>query len=51
MTKIRLAVAAVFRRETRYLREWLEFHRLVGVERFYLFNHDLEEDRPHSHAV
>jgi hypothetical protein len=33
-----LAIAAIFRNEARYLKEWLEFHRLVGVERFYLFN-------------
>jgi Glycosyltransferase family 92 len=33
-----LAICAVYRDEAPYLREWIEFHRLVGVERFYLFN-------------
>lgn len=33
-----LAVIAIFRDEARYLKEWIEFHRLVGVEYFYLFN-------------
>ncbi len=33
-----LAVAAIFRNEAPYLAEWIEFHRLVGVEKFYLFN-------------
>lgn len=34
-----LAIGAIFRDEAPFLKEWIEFHRLVGVERFYLFNH------------
>ncbi len=26
--------------EAEYLREWVEFHRLVGVERFFLYDHE-----------
>jgi hypothetical protein len=26
--------------EATYLREWIEFHRLVGVERFFLYDHE-----------
>jgi Glycosyltransferase family 92 len=33
-----LSVCAVYRDEAPYLREWIEFHRLVGVERFYLYD-------------
>jgi hypothetical protein len=33
-----LSVCAIYRDEGHYLREWIEFHRLVGVERFYLYN-------------
>jgi hypothetical protein len=33
-----LAVCAIFKNEAPYLKEWLEFHRLVGVEKFYLYN-------------
>ena len=33
-----LAICAVYRNEAPYLREWIEFHRLVGVERFFLYN-------------
>lgn len=29
----------VFRDEAPYLKEWIEFYRLQGVEHFYLFNH------------
>jgi hypothetical protein len=35
---IRLAVCAIYRNEGRYLREWVAFHKLVGVERFYLYD-------------
>jgi hypothetical protein len=33
-----LAICAIYRDEAQYLREWVAFHRLVGVERFYLYN-------------
>jgi|SRR5579863_1280308 len=30
-------ICAIFRNEAPYLREWIEFHRMVGCERFYLY--------------
>ncbi|HSX10449.1 MAG TPA: glycosyltransferase family 92 protein [Chlamydiales bacterium] len=33
-----IGIAAIFRNEAPYLKEWIEFHRLVGVEKFYLFD-------------
>lgn len=35
-----LAVCAVFRNDADDLREWIEFHRLVGVEKFILFDNN-----------
>ena len=35
-----LAICAVFKDEAVYLREWVEFHQLMGVERFYLYNNN-----------
>lgn len=35
-----LGVCAIFKQETRRLREWLEYHMLVGVERFWLYDND-----------
>ena len=32
-----LAVAAIFKDEARYLKEWLDYHLLAGVEHFYLY--------------
>ncbi len=34
-----LSICTVFRDDARFLKEWIEFHLLVGVEHFYLFNH------------
>jgi glycosyl transferase family 92 len=35
-----LSVCAIYRDEAPYLREWIEFHRLVGVERFFLYDNE-----------
>ena len=39
-----LSVCAIYRDEAPYLREWIEFHRLVGVERFYLYDNNSVDD-------
>jgi Glycosyltransferase family 92 len=39
-----LAACAIYRDEAPYLAEWLEFHRLVGFERFFLYD-NLSSDR------
>ncbi|HSW68757.1 MAG TPA: glycosyltransferase family 92 protein [Gammaproteobacteria bacterium] len=36
--KYKLALCAIFKNEARYLKEWIEYHKLVGVEHFYLYN-------------
>lgn len=33
-----LAMAAIFRNEAPYLKEWIDFHLEVGFEHFYLFD-------------
>jgi glycosyl transferase family 92 len=33
-----LSICAIYRDEAPYLREWVEFHRLVGVDRFFLYD-------------
>lgn len=33
-----LSIIAMFRDESRYLKEWVDYHRLVGVEHFWLYN-------------
>jgi len=39
-----LSICAVYRDEAPYLREWVEFHRLVGVERFFLYDNRSADD-------
>jgi hypothetical protein len=41
-----LSVCAIFRDEGPYLREWIEFHRLQGVEHFYLYDNLSTDDGP-----
>lgn len=41
--KYNLVICAIFQNESFFLREWLEYHRLVGVEHFYLYN-NLSDD-------
>ena len=41
---VELAVCAIFRDEARYLAEWVTFHRLQGVERFYLYDNLSRDD-------
>jgi len=41
---IGLAVCAIFRDEARYLAEWVSFHRVQGVERFYLYDNRSTDD-------
>ncbi len=39
-----LSAAAIYRDEGAYLREWIEFHRLVGVQRFFLYDNRSSDD-------
>jgi hypothetical protein len=40
-----LSIAMMFKRDAIYLREWLEFHRLIGVSKFYLYHQGTEPAR------
>ena len=39
-----LTICAIFRNESRYLKEWIEFHHLVGVQKFYLYNNRSDDN-------
>lgn len=36
--KYNLSICAIFKNEAKYLKEWIEYHRLFGVDHFYLYN-------------
>ncbi len=38
--KVPLALIAIFKNETEYLEEWLEYYLLLGVEHFYLYDNN-----------
>lgn len=35
-----LAVCAIFKNEEPWLKEWIDYHRVLGVEHFYLYNNN-----------
>jgi hypothetical protein len=35
-----LSIVAIMKNEAPYIQEWIEFHKLVGVERFYLYDNE-----------
>jgi hypothetical protein len=39
-----LAIAAIFQDEARWLAEWLEYHLLLGVQHFYLYNNHSKDN-------
>ena len=42
--KYKVAICGIFKNEARYLKEWLDFHLVVGVSHFYLYNNNSEDD-------
>lgn len=42
--KYKVSVLAIFKNEAKYLKEWIEFHKIVGVEHFYLYNNNSEDN-------
>jgi hypothetical protein len=44
--KYNLSLCALFKSESSYLKEWIEYHKLIGVDHFYLYNNgNLDEHR------
>ncbi|MBA2368554.1 MAG: glycosyltransferase family 92 protein [Candidatus Protochlamydia sp.] len=42
--KYTLSIAAIFQDEATYMKEWIEYHQLVGVEYFFLYNNNSCDD-------
>lgn len=41
--KYNVCICAIFRNEAPYLKEWIEYHQIIGVEHFYLYNNFSED--------
>lgn len=39
-----LSICAMFKNEARFLAEWIEYHKLIGVEEFWLYNNNSEDN-------
>ena len=39
--KYKLSITTLFKYEVDFLREWIEYHRAVGVEHFYLYENNI----------
>lgn len=42
ITSYHTSAVLIAKNEDRYIREWLEFHRLVGISHFYIYDNDSE---------
>lgn len=42
--KYLLSISTIFKNEAPFLKEWIEYHRLVGVDHFYLYNARSKDD-------
>lgn len=39
-----LVACAIFQNEAFFLKEWIEYHKLIGIEHFYLYNNQSTDD-------
>ena len=42
--KYEVAICLIFKNEAAYLKEWIEYHRLLGVERFYFYDNESNDN-------
>lgn len=42
--KYELSACAIFQDEAPYLQEWIEYHRMLGVQHFYLYNNNSSDN-------
>lgn len=41
--KYKIAICGIFKNEAPFLKEWIEYHEMIGVEHFYLYNNNSED--------
>lgn len=42
--KYEFAICCIFKNEAPFLKEWIEFHTMIGVEHFYMYNNNSEDN-------
>ena len=43
-SEVYLAIACVAKNEGQYIKEWIEYHKIVGVERFYFYDNESDDN-------
>ena len=41
--KYKIAICGIFKNEASYLTEWIEYHEMIGIDHFYLYNNNSED--------
>lgn len=42
--KYNVSMCTIFQNDAPFLREWIEFHKMQGIEHFYMYNNDSSDD-------
>lgn len=42
--RYRIAICGIFKNEALFLKEWVEYHEMIGVEHFYLYNNKSDDN-------
>lgn len=42
--KYNVSICAIFKNEASYLKEWIEFNHIVGIDHFYMYNNNSEDN-------
>ena len=39
-----ISIVAIVKNESKYIREWIEYHLIIGVEHFYIYDNESDDD-------
>ena len=39
-----ISIVAIVKNESKYIREWIEYHLIIGVDHFYIYDNESEDD-------
>lgn len=42
--KYYISICGIFKNESLYLKEWIEYHRIIGIDHIYLYNNNSDDD-------
>lgn len=42
--KYRISICGIFKNEARFLNEWIEYHIMIGIDHFYMYNNNSEDN-------